>query len=936
MFKNLIPILICCVFANVAYSQETISRRDSEEIKLLAQRRVEKGLTDLLNTLTQEDLGEAERKFMITESFTAAKNPLFNSPEVVVEDDIQPDHNSAVAVMDLKIEKYLTNLDLFYSKGTQRTIQFSNFSVSNVKKTDFIYAKVFFTSTFKGKYSQSDKPYIPTRRVAEVRATKNGKKWIVSISRIAFFSANDSLNAKNNDLIVKADEPAATETTTEESSEVSKERADANAAIAQYNQLMADGRKAFAAKNYEDALEAFTKADKINPLGDYLALIQISKVKRALTESLKSDDDIVKEFANKAETARKRRNYPEAIDWYRKILDKKPDSTAVADLVKSLSIKDRTKTELDEKFAASRYKELVKDYDKIIKKEADNSDWYLGRGKCYLKLNDTDRSLKDLNKAIELDFANIPALMARAELYKKLNNSPKAVADYTSILNMDKQNAEVYSQRAALRVSNSLSAAFDDYGKAIEFDNKNAKYFYQRGLLNFQNNKLPQALSDFSDATMRRTDDPNAYYQRGQTYVSLKKFQEAGADFAIARQLELNDFDAGQIDSVAVGLYRLGKRGANDENYKGAAVAFTSALYINPKMSEAWLGKGEVFGILKQYGEAIKAYSAAIKLEPSNSDYYYQRGWICYKSGDYENAAADFRQTYDLNADAYDGLLNEARSLIALDKYQEAIAPLRAIKNAQKQIEKKYDTQFFTEAYYFLGICEYQTEEYQPAIEDYTAALKINEKYSDAYYNRGLTWEALGKLDKAVDDYQKAIDLTPNQAYQFLAKAGALEKKGKFADAMTDYNRAILNDKQKTLSPQAMIGRGRCRYETGQYADALKDIDQARKADEALETTDTYLMLGRLYTLTNETEKATSYFKKCIEDDNFKGWGNYGMACTFLEQNNETEALNWFTAAFQTGQLSAEVVKKDKFLDAVKKEFRKNKDFKGLIAKYLK
>jgi tetratricopeptide (TPR) repeat protein len=936
MLKTCLLIAAFCLLSILGYSQETISRRDSEEIKLLAQRKVEKGLPDLLNVLTQEDLGEAERKFMITESYTAAKNPLFHSPEVIVEDDIQPDHNSATAVMDLKIDKYLTNLDLFYSKGTQRTIQFSDFSVSNVKKTDFTYAKVFFTSTFKGKYSQSEKAYIPTRRVAEVRATKNGKKWIVSISRIAFFSSNDSLNAKNNDLIVKADEPAAAETTTEENSEVSKERADANAAIAQYNQLMAEGRKAFMAKNYEDALEFFTKADKINPLGDYLALVQISKVKRALTESLKSDDDIIKEFSTKAETARKRRNYPEAIDWYRKILDKKPDSTAVADLVKNLSIKDRTKTELDEKFAASRYKELVKDYDKIIKKEADNSDWYLGRGKCYLRLLDTDRSLKDLNKAIELDFANIPALMARAELYKQLNNSPKAVADYSSILNMDKQNAEVYSQRAALRVSNSLTAAFDDYGKAIEFDNKNAKYFYQRGLLHFQNNKLNQALSDFSDATMRRTDDPNAYYQRGQTYISLKKFQEAGADFTIAKKLELNAFDAGQIDSVAVKLFRLGKKGANDENYKGAAVAFTNALYINPKMSEAWFEKGEVYSSLKQYEEAIKAYSGAMKLDPENATFVFQRGWAYYNSGNYENAATDFRQTFDLNVDAYDGLLNEARSLIALEKYQDAITPLRAIKNAQKRIEKSYDSKFFTETYHFLGLCEYQTEEYQPAIEDYTAALKFDERHSDSYFNRGLAWETLNKLDKAIEDYQKSIDLDPNQAYKFLAKASALEKKGKFADAITDYNRAIQNDKEKTITSKAIAGRGACRYENGQYAEAIKDIEQARKADESLDNTAIFFTLGRAYTMTNEIEKATSYFKKCIEDEEFKGWGNYGMACAFLQQNNESEALSWFTAAFQTGQLSADAVKKDKFLDNVRKDFRKNKDFKTLISKYLK
>ena len=746
MLKKLSTLCFFSILSLNLHAQE-ISKRDSDEIKLLAQRRVEKGLNDLLNVLSGDEISEADRTAMIANSYANTNDfRLFHSPEVIVEDDIMPDHFNATAVADLKIDKYLTNLDLFYTKTAQRTISFSNFVVSNVKKTDYVYAKVFFNAFFKGKYTQSEKPYQLTRRVAEVRAEKNGKKWKVTISRIAFFSPNDSVNANQNDLIIKADAPVAV--VEEEKTEIDKERADASAAIAQYNQLMADGRRAFVAKNYEEALATFSQADKINPLGDYLALVQISKVKKALTESLRTDNEIIKEFSVKAEVARKRRNYSEAIDWYRKILEVKPDSAAVSSMVKNLVEKDRMKSEFDEKFAAGRYKELLKDYDKVIKKEADNSDWYLGRGKSYFMSNDNDRALKDYNKALELDFANIPAFMARAELYKRINNNPKAVGDYSSILNIDKQNAEVFALRGALRAQTSLNTAYEDYAKAIEFDKKNDRYFYERGLLRLQNGKSDLAVLDFSDAVLRRDDNPNAYFQRGMAYIALKKFAEAGTDFQKAKQMKLDENLVSQIDTVAVRLFQIGQRAVSNDNFKGGAGAFTNAIYINPKYADAYFEKGEALANLKQYADATNAYSSAIQIDNEAANYYYRRAWAWYNLGEYEKAVEDFRGTYDHNADAYDALLNEARSLIALEKYREALAPLQAIKNAQKKIEKQYGMLFFVETYHFLGLCKYESEQYEPAIEEYNTAIKFNEKYADSYFNRGLAYETLGKLSR--------------------------------------------------------------------------------------------------------------------------------------------------------------------------------------------
>jgi len=183
-------------------------KRRNDEIKFQATNRINKNLVDLLNTLTFDGLGDAERIALMQNSFLPSPNQIFSGDDVVIEDDIDPTHTSAEGAVDVDVEKYLRNMDLFYVKSDTLTIAFSQLIVSDVQEgKDYPYVKVFFTQTFRSKNKQVDRAYQPVRRVAELKAEIVDGKWRTFITRLAFLRPGEALTQLTNPTILQADGP---------------------------------------------------------------------------------------------------------------------------------------------------------------------------------------------------------------------------------------------------------------------------------------------------------------------------------------------------------------------------------------------------------------------------------------------------------------------------------------------------------------------------------------------------------------------------------------------------------------------------------------------------------------------------------------------------------------------------------------------------------
>ena len=70
----------------------------------------------------------------------------------------------------------------------------------------------------------------------------------------------------------------------------------------------------------------------------------------------------------------------------------------------------------------------------------------------------------------------------------------------------------------------------------------------------------------------------------------------------------------------------------------------------------------------------------------------------------------------------------------------------------------------YTNAYYNRGITYSKLGQYQPAIQDLDATIRLEPAKGNAFYARGFAHEKLGQYEAAIADYNEAIRLKPDDA----------------------------------------------------------------------------------------------------------------------------------------------------------------------------
>lgn len=131
-------------------------------------------------------------------------------------------------------------------------------------------------------------------------------------------------------------------------------------------------------------------------------------------------------------------------------------------------------------------------------------------------------------------------------------------------------------------------------------------------------------------------------------------------------------------------------------------------------------------------------------------------------------------------------------------------------------------------AYYNRGTESYGKEDYEAAIKDLSAAIRLEPKAPDAYFNRGLSFRRQNKIDEAISDFTKAIELNQTQAGYYFERCNALIVKNNFEGAVADCSDAI------RLSPaeaEPYFLRGLAFMLKGSLDEAFADSSKALRID---------------------------------------------------------------------------------------------------------
>jgi tetratricopeptide (TPR) repeat protein len=183
------------------------------------------------------------------------------------------------------------------------------------------------------------------------------------------------------------------------------------------------------------------------------------------------------------------------------------------------------------------------------------------------------------------------------------------------------------------------------------------------------------------------------------------------------------------------------------------------------------------------------------------------------------------------------------------------------------------------DAYFERGQAYFELANYQPAKDDYTAAIELKPDFADAYHNRARTRARLNDSAGAIEDYGEALRLNPKDAISHLRRGITLRATGDLKGARTDFDMAI------ELKPdyiEAYYNRATLKQSQKDFPGALADFDESLKIkpDFALGLTGRGMVqidLKRYQTSLEDCAKAITIVPDLVEAYYCHGRANAGL-----------------------------------------------------------
>jgi tetratricopeptide (TPR) repeat protein len=182
---------------------------------------------------------------------------------------------------------------------------------------------------------------------------------------------------------------------------------------------------------------------------------------------------------------------------------------------------------------------------------------------------------------------------------------------------------------------------------------------------------------------------------------------------------------------------------------------------------------------------------------------------------------------------------------------------------------------------------EFQAQNYQKAISDYSLFILLNPTFSLAYYNRGMSYIQMNELEAALGDLTRALEL-PSPSPEFTSQVYRLrsaiyQEQNQTDNALADLDKAI-----ETVPSEAesYLRRGQIYVSQERFPEALEDFNQGIQL--APDTTDLYELRGLVHQQLQNYDAATTDLTHAIELDP-KNARLYGERATVYNQQEQFE-----------------------------------------------
>lgn len=445
---------------------------------------------------------------------------------------------------------------------------------------------------------------------------------------------------------------------------------------------------------------------------------------------------------------------------------------------------------------------------------------YYYRGLAYFWNENYERALEDFNRAVELVPDYAPAYRARARVFEVQRDFESAMSQYDQALAIDPEYSRAYFSRGTshLHREDGIEQAQEDLLKAIEtkisllgdWPYTLARAHTKLGLAYQKADEHDQAISQLNEALALDPDLAEAYLRRGESLRVQGLEEEAAADFIQVALLDPH------IPSAYSGLRRLSDP---DTTLQSLTIIIEGV----DDGEWAYRSRAELLFNLGDPQAAIADYTTLLDMVPASSRdwYYYARGKVYQSIGEADLSYFDFARAVQLQS-FYLGLLTDSN-----------VDPLGAIATYTRIIEELPNK---PEPYVYRGEVYANIGNYQKAIDDFEAAIRISSSSQMAYEGRAKAYTEMGYLEVALKDYDRLLVLNSSDHQIRRLRAQLQERLGAIDAAIKDYDEIITRstnspDSSPFLLAQDYHARARLFIKNGQIDSALQDLNGALALD---------------------------------------------------------------------------------------------------------
>jgi tetratricopeptide (TPR) repeat protein len=279
---------------------------------------------------------------------------------------------------------------------------------------------------------------------------------------------------------------------------------------------------------------------------------------------------------------------------------------------------------------------------------------YNNRGNVYFNMAEYQLAIADFVTATNVKTEHEKSDRAYFNLgltYTETKDYARAIQAFDEAIRLNPSDADNLTSRGTAYFENGdYAQSIADFNEALALSPANAKIYYNRANAYSQAGQADNAVQDYTQAILLQENYAQAYHERGLVYLETKAYDKAIAD--LQKALELSPENQETSSQLKNGYVLRGLNYLGVGNYNQAIDDFSEGIKLNQTDGDLFYYRGYCHSERKEYELAIADYNQAISLNPNSDGYYYYRAISFAAIGEKDAASLDLEQALKLTSDA--------------------------------------------------------------------------------------------------------------------------------------------------------------------------------------------------------------------------------------------------------------------------------------------